>query len=131
MHSDPIADFLTRIRNGYSRRLALIDCPYSTIKEGIVKILKSEGLVADYEVVKESKIPSIRVHLRYDAKRLPVMREIKRISKPGLRVYKTSTELTPVRSGMGTKIISTNKGLMTDREARKNRIGGEVVCEVW
>jgi small subunit ribosomal protein S8 len=101
------------------------------MKESIVKILKSEGIISDYEVSKETKYPNLRIHLRYDGKRKPVMREIKRVSKPGLRAYRSASELTPVRSGLATQIVSTNKGMMTDREARKLRIGGEVICEVW
>lgn len=131
MHSDPIADLLTRIRNGYRARKASVDSPTSRIREEILKILKSEGLIADYEIVKETKIPALRVHLRYDARRQPVLREITRVSKPGLRIYKGTKELRPVRSGVGTQIVSTSQGLMTDREARKRKIGGEVICEVW
>lgn len=131
MHSDPIGDLLTRIRNGYHARHATVDIPYTKIKEGIVNILKSEGLVSDCEVVKEQQFPLLRVHLRYDARRKPVMRSLKRISKPGLRIYRGVGELRPVRSGVGTLIVSTNLGLMTDREARKRKIGGEVLAEVW
>lgn len=131
MHSDPIADLLTRIRNGSSARLATVDIPYSGIKEAIVKILKAEGMINDFEISKETKFPNLRVHLRYDAKRDPVMRQLKRISKPGLRIYKAAGELTPVRSGLATQIVSTNRGMMTDRDARKQRLGGEVICEVW
>jgi small subunit ribosomal protein S8 len=131
MHSDPIADLLTRIRNGSTAQLASVDIPHSTIKEAVVRILKSEGLISDFEITKETKRPNLRVHLRYDAKRRPVMREIKRVSRPGLRVYRGADEIKPVRSGLGTQIIATNRGMMTDREARKLRIGGEVICEVW
>ena len=131
MHSDPIADLLTRIRNGSSARLATVDIPHSTIKEAIVKILKAEGMINDFEISKETKFPNLRVHLRYDAKRQPVMRQLQRISKPGLRIYKAAGELKPVRSGLATQIVSTNRGMMTDREARKHRLGGEVICEVW
>jgi small subunit ribosomal protein S8 len=131
MHSDPIADLLTRVRNGSHARLATVDVPFSTIKEAIVKILKAEGLVSDFEIVKETKFPNLRIHLRYDTKRLPVMRQIKRVSKPGLRVYRAASELKPIKSGLATQIVSTNKGVMTDREARKMRLGGEVLCEVW
>ncbi|MCH8274577.1 MAG: 30S ribosomal protein S8 [Armatimonadetes bacterium] len=131
MHSDPIADLLTRIRNGYRAGLATVECTHTKIKEEIVRILKEEGLIADFEYVKKGKFPSLRVHLRYDADRRPILREIRRISMPGLRVYKPSAELTPVRSGMATQIVSTNIGLMTDREARRRRVGGEVICEVW
>lgn len=131
MHSDPIADLLTRIRNGSSARKATVDVPFSSIKEDIVKILKDEGLINDFEISKETKFPTLRVHLRYDSKRKPVMREIKRVSKPGLRVYRAAKELTPIRSGLATQIVSTNRGVMTDRDARKQRLGGEVLCEVW
>jgi small subunit ribosomal protein S8 len=131
MHSDPIADLLTRIRNGSTARLATVDIPYSGIKEAIVKILKAEGMINDFEISKETKFPNLRVHLRYDAKREPIMRQLKRISKPGLRIYKAAGELTPVRSGLATQIVSTNRGMMTDRDARKQRLGGEVICEVW
>ncbi len=131
MHSDPIADLLTRIRNGYHARKASVDSPNSKIREEIVKILKAEGLVSDFEVVKETQFPTLRVHLRYDARRKPVMREISRVSKPGLRIYKGAGEIHPIRSGIGTQIVSTSQGLMTDREARKRKIGGEVLCEVW
>jgi small subunit ribosomal protein S8 len=131
MHSDPIADLLTRIRNGYNARKASVDVPHSRIKEGIVNLLKLEGLVSDFETVKETQFPTLRVHLRYDAKRKPVLRSIVRKSKPGLRLYKNAGGLRPVRSGMATQIISTSQGLMTDREARRRKIGGEIVCEVW
>lgn len=131
MHSDPIADLLTRIRNGYHANLATVDIPHSKIKVGIVELLKSEGHVSDFEVVKDTKFPAIRVHLRYDSRRKPIMRQLSRVSKPGLRVYKSSDEIRPVRSGLATQIISTSQGLMTDREARKRKIGGEVIAEVW
>lgn len=131
MHSDPIADLLTRIRNGYHANLPTVDIPHSKIKEGIVQLLKAEGHVSDFEVVKDTKFPAIRVHLRYDSRRKPVMRQLSRVSKPGLRVYKSSGEIRPVRSGLATQIISTSQGLMTDREARKRKIGGEVIAEVW
>ncbi len=111
--------------------MATVDVPYSTIKEAIVKILKAEGLISDFEISKETKFPNLRVHLRYDAKRKPVMRSIQRVSKPGLRIYRSASDIKPVRSGLATQIISTNRGMMTDREARKNRLGGEIICEVW
>ena len=131
MHSDPIADLLTRVRNGAQSRLATVDIPHSTIKVEIVKILEAEGYIKSHEVTTESKFPTIRVHMRYDAKRNPVINHIRRVSKPGLRVYKPSNELKPIRSGLATQIVSTSHGVMTDREARKRRIGGEVICEVW
>lgn len=131
MHSDPIADLLTRIRNGAQAKMTSVDIPHSKIKVEIVKILEAEGYIAGHEVVSETKFPTIRVQLRYDNKRKSLITHIKRVSKPGLRVYKPSADLRPVRSGLATRIISTSQGLMTDREARKRRVGGEVLCEVY
>jgi len=131
MHSDPIADLLTRIRNGARAHLVTVDVPHSTIKVEIVKILEAEGYIKGHEITTETKFPTIKVHLRYDAKRKPLIQHISRVSKPGLRVYKGADELRPVRSGLATRIVSTSGGLMTDREARKRKIGGEVICEVY
>jgi len=131
MHSDPIADLLTRIRNGAQAHLDSVDVPHSKIKVEIVKILESEGYLAGHEISNESKFPTIKVHLRYDNKRKPLINHIARVSKPGLRVYKPVSDLKPIRSGLATRIISTSAGLMTDREARRRKIGGEVICEVY
>ena len=131
MHSDPIADLLTRVRNGAQSRLATVEIPHSKIKVEIVKILEAEGYISSWEVTTETKFPTIRVSLRYDAKRKPVIQHIRRVSKPGLRISMPTTELRPVRSGLATQIISTSSGLMTDRDARKRKVGGEVLCEVW
>lgn len=131
MHSDPIADLLTRIRNGAQARLTTVDIPHSKIKVEIVKILEAEGFLSGHEVVNETKFPVIRVTLRYDAKRKPLLTHIARVSKPGLRVYKPVSDMKPLRSGLTTRIVSTSAGLMTDRDARKKRIGGEVICEVY
>lgn len=131
MHSDPIADLLARIKNGAHSKHSSVTVPHSTIKIEILKILEAEGYITGHEVTTETKFPAIRIDLRYDNRRQPVIRQIRRISKPGLRVYKPAVELKPVRSGLATRIISTSQGVMTDREARKRRIGGEVLCEVW
>lgn len=131
MHSDPIADLLTRIRNGARARMTSVDVPHSKIKVEIVKILEAEGYITGHEISTESKFPTIKVHLRYDAKRKPLINYIARVSKPGLRVYKPVSELKPLRSGLSTQIVSTSAGLMTDREARRRRMGGEVICEVY
>jgi len=130
MHSDPIADLLTRLRNGAQARKDSVDIPHSKIKVEIVKILETEGFVTSHEITTESKFPTIKVHLRYDAKRQPLLTHLKRVSKPGLRVYKPVGDLKPLRNGLTTRIVSTSKGLMTDREARRHNIGGEVICEV-
>jgi small subunit ribosomal protein S8 len=131
MHSDPIADLLTRIRNGARAHHVTVDVPHSKIKVEIVKILEAEGYITGHEITTETKFPSIRVTLRYDNKRKSLINHIARISKPGLRVYKPVSELKAVRSGLCTRIISTSAGLMTDREARRKRMGGEVICEVY
>lgn len=131
MHSDPIADLLTRIRNGARAHLTSVDVPHSKIKVEIVKILEAEGFITGHEITNETKFPTIKVHLRYDNKRQPLINHIARVSKPGLRVYKPVSDLRPIRSGLATQIVSTSAGLMTDREARKRRIGGEVICEVY
>ncbi len=131
MHSDPIADLLTRIRNGAQARLTTVDVPHSKIKVEIVKILEAEGYITGHEVTTESKFPTIKVHMRYDAKRKPLINHLSRVSKPGLRVYKPCGELKPIRNGLATRILTTSQGVMTDREARRRQIGGEVLCEVY
>jgi len=130
MHSDPIADLLTRIRNGLQARKLTIDCPHSKIKVEIVKILAQEGWLDGHEVITDGKFPVLRVKLKYDHRRLPVIRGLRRISKPGLRVYRDQTELNPRRGGLTTVLLTTSQGLMTDRTARKMNVGGEVICEV-
>lgn len=131
MHSDPIADLLTRIRNGAHARMLTVDVPHSKIKVEIVKILEAEGFLTGHEISTETKFPTIKVHIRYDAKRRPLLKHIARVSKPGLRVYKPVADLKPIRSGLSTQIVSTSAGLMTDREARRRKMGGEVICEVY
>ncbi len=131
MHSDPIADLLARIRNGAHAKHVSVTVPHSKIKIEVLKILEAEGYIKGHEVTTESQFPMIRVDLRYDQRRQPVIKSLRRISKPGLRVYKGAGDLRPVRSGLATQIVSTSQGLMTDREARKRKIGGEVLCEVY
>lgn len=131
MHSDPIADLLTRIRNGLGARRPYVDVPMSKIKIEILKILEAEGFLVSHELVTETKFPQIRIHLKYDSRHKPIIRSIKRVSKPGLRVYKDNTSLRPKRSGLMTQVVTTSQGVMTDREARRRHIGGEVLCEVW
>ncbi|MCW5940362.1 MAG: 30S ribosomal protein S8 [Fimbriimonadaceae bacterium] len=131
MHSDPIADLLARIKNGLNASHMSVDAPMSKIKLEILKVLQSEGFVSSYEVITEGKFPSVRVHLKYDARRKPVINQMRRVSKPGLRIYKGTDELRPLRSGLATRIMTTSQGVMTDREARRRKIGGEVLAEVW
>jgi small subunit ribosomal protein S8 len=103
----------------------------SKIKQEIAKILEAEGYVSGHEVVSETKFPVLRIHLKYDTRHKPIIRTIRRVSKPGLRVYRKKGDLKPVRSGLATQILTTSSGVMTDREARRRSVGGEVLCEVW
>lgn len=130
--SDPIADMLTRIRNANSARHNTVDIPASRIKEAIAKILVSEGYVRKYEIVGDNIKRNIRISLKYGkTKNEKVISGIKRISKPGLRVYAGASDIPRVLNGMGTAIVSTNKGLITDKEARSAGVGGEIVAYVW
>jgi small subunit ribosomal protein S8 len=131
MHSDPIADMLARIRNGLHAGHVTVDVPMSRIKLEVLAILEKEGFIKGYEVVTEGKFPMIRVHMKYDSKRKPIIQKIRRVSRPGLRIYRAASELRPIRSGLATLVLTTSEGVMSDREARKRHIGGEVLCEVW
>ncbi len=128
--TDPIADMLTRIRNAALARQLRVSIPASNMKLAIAKILKEEGYIKDFELVKDSPQGTIRVTLRYVEKK-PVLTQLKRVSKPGLRVYTRRDDIPRVRGGLGTAIISTPKGLMTGRKAYQLGMGGEVVCYVW
>lgn len=130
MHSDPLADLLTRIRNGLNAKAPFVEIPMSKIKIEVVKILEAEGFVKSHEVTTEGKFPTIRVHLKYNSKRQSIIKKITRVSTPGLRVYKPASELKPIRSGLATQVLTTSQGVMTDREARRRKIGGEVICQI-
>jgi small subunit ribosomal protein S8 len=129
--TDPIADMLTRVRNGLMVRKSFVLVPSSRLKVAIAQILLEEGFIQGYEVTNERPQPNIRLWLKYDKKRRPVVAGLKRVSKPGRRVYKGKRELPWVFSGLGIAIVSTPKGVMTDREARRHGVGGEVLCYVW
>ena len=130
--SDPIADMLTRIRNANMRKHESVDVPSSKMKNAIAEILFNEGYITKYEIVEDGAFKTIRVTLKYGAdKNEKVISGLKRISKPGLRVYASSEELPKVLGGLGTAIISTNQGVITDKEARKLGVGGEVLAFVW
>lgn len=131
MMTDPIADLLTRIRNANMVRHATVDIPASKTKRAIVEILQKEGFIANYDVVEVENHDTIRVALKYGQDKSRVITGIKRISKPGLKVYAKKNELPRVLGGLGVAIISTSKGIITDREARKLEVGGEVICYVW
>ena len=129
--TDPIADMLTRIRNANSVYHDKVEIPGSKIKEAIALILKNEGFIRDYEVIADNKQNVIKVSLKYGANREKVISGLKRISKPGLRVYSQKDQIPKVLGGLGIAIISTSKGVMTDKEARKAGLGGEVLAYVW
>ncbi len=130
--SDPIADMLTRIRNANTAKHDTVDVPASKMKIAIANILLDEGYIAKYDLVEDGHFQTIHITLKYGAdKNEKVISGLKRISKPGLRVYANTEDLPRVLGGLGTAIISTNKGVVTDKEARKLGVGGEVLCFVW
>jgi small subunit ribosomal protein S8 len=131
MMTDPISDFLTRIRNANRARKDWADCPWSKLKEAIGHVLVAEGFLRDVNVTESEGRKAIRVFLKYDEFRRPVMSDIRRISRPSLRVYVGSGEIAPVRNGLGLSVLSTPKGVLADRVARKEKVGGEVLCSVW
>ena len=130
--NDPIADMLTRIRNANTAKHDTVDVPASKIKQAIADILLEEGYVKAVEVIEDGSFKTLRITLKYGAdKNEKVITGLKRISKPGLRVYASKDELPKVLGGMGTAIISTNKGVLTDKQARKENVGGEVLAFIW
>ncbi len=131
MMTDPVADMLTRIRNAVRVERPHVDMPLSKVKRGLAEVLKREGYIWDWEEVSAAPSNHLRVHLKYGPNGERVIRRIRRVSKPGRRVYSGSTELKPVLGGLGICIISTSRGVISDREARQRKLGGEVLCEVW
>ena len=129
--TDPIADMLTRIRNGAQASHPSVDVPSSKLKVALAKVLKEEGYIEDYEVKQVGKFNVITITLKYDSKNKPVISKLVRVSKPGLKTYSKAKNLEKVLGGLGIAVISTSKGLMTDRKARKENIGGEVLCYVY
>ena len=129
--TDPIADSLTRIRNANQAKLETVKIPASKVKLEILEVIKREGYIKSYEVVEEENASNIVVTLKYTDKKERVITGLKRISKPGLRVYAKNDEVPKVLNGLGIAIISTSKGIMTDKEARKQNIGGEVLAYIW
>ena len=129
--TDPIADLLTRIRYAISAKHESVDVPASNMKKAIVEILKEEGYIKEYQIIEDGKQGVIRITLKYGPKNEKVISGLKRVSKPGLRYYAGADELPRVLKGLGIAIVSTSKGVMTDKEARKANIGGEVLAFVW
>jgi len=131
MVTDPIADLLIRLKNGSQRRHETISVPASKLKRAILEILKKEGYVESVEAAVEDGHAVLKVQLRYVGEGEPMITGLQRISKPGRRVYVGSKEIDRVRNGIGMSILSTSKGIMTDQESRRNKLGGEVLCSVW
>jgi small subunit ribosomal protein S8 len=129
--SDPISDMLTRIRNGVKARFNSVDVPGSKLKTEIARILKDEGFIKNYKFLKDGKQGILRIYLKYGTGQSNVVYGLKRISKPSCRVYVKSSDIKPVYNGMGISILSTSKGIMTDKKARQENVGGEILCNVW
>jgi small subunit ribosomal protein S8 len=134
---DPISNMLTSIRNAVAKNKERVDVPFSNIKASVVKLLKDEGFVSNFKVIDPKTDKSIdrrgiiRINLKYTQDKRPVITGIKRVSRPGLRIYRPHDEIPRVRAAFGVSILSTSKGLMTDSEAKKQKVGGEVLCQVW
>ena len=130
MHTDPIADLLTRIRNGVAVEMPSIDVPYSKIKHEICKVLVEEGFLVQFEVIAGEPRKTLRIQLKYGPDGEKVIQSIRRVSKPGCRIYRSVDDLRPVLSGMGVNVLSTSRGVMSDRKAREANVGGELLCTV-
>jgi small subunit ribosomal protein S8 len=129
--SDPLSDLLTRISNGLTAGHDKVDVPASRVKEAVLKVLEDEGFIASYRRVEDKGRPVLRVGLKYDAEGEPIVTGLERVSRPGRRVYARADEIPKVLGGLGVSIVSTSKGIVTDRAARQARLGGEVLCNVW
>jgi small subunit ribosomal protein S8 len=131
MMTDPIADMLTRIRNAVSVERPHVELPASKVKCGLAEVLKREGYIWDFDKIESKPVQQLKLDLKYGPNGERVIQRIKRISKPGRRVYRKARDLKPVLNGLGITIISTSRGVVSDREARQRNLGGEVLCEVW
>ena len=129
--TDPIADMLTRIRNALMAKHEQVEMPSSKIKLEIARILKAEGYIKNFKIIQEGKKEYLRIFLKYDENKNPAIAGLERVSKPGRRVYVGVDDIPLVRRGLGIAIVSTSKGVLTDQQARKMRVGGEVICKVW
>ncbi|MDW7772763.1 MAG: 30S ribosomal protein S8 [Desulfobulbaceae bacterium] len=129
--SDPVADMLTRIRNGVMAHFESVEMPMSKLKVGIARVLKQEGYINDYQVLEQGVQGTLKIELKYGQNNEKVITGIRRVSKPGIRQYKKADRISTVMSGLGVAILTTSHGIITDREAREKNIGGEILCEVW
>jgi small subunit ribosomal protein S8 len=131
MMTDPIADMLTRIRNAVRVERPHVDMPASKVKQGLAEVLKREGYIWDFQIVAGDPAPQLRIELKYGHNGEKVIQHVKRISMPGCRVYRKAKDLKPVLNGLGISVLSTSRGVISDREARQRKVGGEVLCEIW
>jgi small subunit ribosomal protein S8 len=131
MMTDPIADMLTRIRNAVSVERRIVEMPISKVKQGVAEVLKREGFIWDYTLEEGKPVGRLRIDLKYGPSGEKIIRHIRRVSKPGCRVYSRAKDLRPVLNGLGISILSTSRGVMSDREARQQKVGGEVLCQIW
>ena len=129
--SDVIADLLTRVRNASTAKHATVDVPASNVKKAITQILTDEGYVKSFQIIEDGKQGIIRITLKYSENKAPVISGLRRISKPGLRIYSSCADMPKVRGGLGVVIVSTSKGIMTDKKARELNVGGEILAYVW
>ena len=129
--TDPITDMLNRIRNAQTVRHQTVEVPFSNLKLKITQILIKENFITDFKKIRRKEQKIIRIYLKYTKEKNPAISGLKRISKPGQRIYKKANEIKKVKGGYGLSIISTSKGMMTNKEARKNNLGGEIICEIW
>jgi small subunit ribosomal protein S8 len=132
--SDPVGDMLAMIKNAYGRRHKRVSLPHSRMKEGVAKVLRSEGYLEDVKMVQDEKRKELRtlhLYLKYDSDGSSVISDIKRVSKPGCRIFSGVDSLARIMDGLGVQVLSTSKGIMSDRQARKERVGGELICKVW
>ncbi|MGE5810972.1 MAG: 30S ribosomal protein S8 [Ignavibacteria bacterium] len=128
--TDPISDFLTRIRNASRAKKVSVEIPSSNLKKNLAEILKKQQFIHDYSLIEDKKQNILKIFLKY-SKGAPALNGLKRISTPGLRIYKNADELPRVLNGLGVAVVSTSKGLLTDKEARREAVGGEIVCYIW
>jgi len=131
MTNDPISDMLTRVRNAMAARHPKVDVPASRLKAEVARILKEEGYIANYKVAEEGAKKTIKIYLKYSAGNSPVINRIERVSRPGCRVYVGHEDIPRVQGGLGINILTTPRGVMTGREARKEGVGGELLCQIW
>lgn len=128
--TDPISDFLTRIRNASRAKKVSVEIPSSAMKKNLAEILKKQQFIHDYQLIEDNKQNILKIFLKY-SKGIPALNGLKRVSTPGLRIYKNSGDIPRVLNGLGIAVVSTSKGLLTDKEARREAVGGEIVCYIW